>query len=272
MVDRVFSILHLSLVENKQPRFETFRGNREAWLRHALSQSFEFQGWGPKRLVWVPKSLQPDKILGLIQGQKPYSYHDAPSDGGGEKEDEFWQGAYLFLDPRHHDDGQKLAIENDVLGKPRALAVALFDHINGREDAPYNCVPELLFNEQDFWKFAKESGEVLKYIKFQFVVPNMWGLQSDLEEDLKDTGKETGSDHVDVTFKSKEGVRTNNERVQSAVAYAGRGAGIVTAKNLKGKKFSSASQPTTERIPGVDLDAPTIDAVNEVAKRILGRG
>lgn len=272
LVDRIFSILHLSLVENKQPSFTTFKGTRDQWLRFSLSKSFEFVGWGGKLLVWVPKGERDDLVFGLIQGKKPYSYHDAPIDGGAEKEDQFWQGAYVFLDPRHHDDGQKLAIENDVLGKPRALAKALFDHINMREDAPFNCLAKLTFDEKDFWKFSELSGGVLKYIKFEFVVPNMWGPQNDLEKDLKETGKETGSDQVDVTLRGENGVTTDNEKVRTAVAYAGRGSGVVKAKNMMGRRFSSATQPTTERVPKADLDGATEISVEGIARKVLGRG
>jgi hypothetical protein len=272
LIDRVFSILHLSLVERQQRDLLAFRGTREAWLREALKETFEFSGWGGKALVWVPKGQRNDLIYGLIQGKKVHSFHDAPSDGGAEKEEPFWQGAYLFLDPRHHDDGQKLAIENDVLGKPRTLAKALFDHINARPDNPYNCVAELTFDETDFWKFAKESGGILKYIKFEFVVPNMWGPQNDLEEDLKSTGKETGSDQVDVTLKGKDGVTTDNEKVRTAVAYAGRGAGVVKAKSRTGRRFSSSTQPTTKIVPKADLDQVTEAEVEGVARRVLGRG
>ena len=152
----------MSLIERKDPTFLSFRGTREEWLRKCLEESFEFPGWGGKTLVWVPKGERTDLIFGLIQGKKIHSYHDAPSEGGAEKEEPFWQGAYFFLDPRHHEDGQKLAIENDVLGQPRALAKALFDYVNQRQDVAYNCVAALTFDESDFWRFAEESGGILK--------------------------------------------------------------------------------------------------------------
>lgn len=271
MRDRVFSILHLSLVENKEPTFDSFSGSREEWLRFALKKPFEFQGRGGKLLYWVPKGARDDLIFGLIQGKKPHKYHEPPSAGGGEVEGDFWQGAFVFLDPRHHDDGQKLAVENDVLGRPRALAKALFDHVNSMVEAPYNCLAELVFNEDDFWRFAEESRGILRYIKFEFVVPNMWGPQNDLEEDLKETGRQTGSDSVEVTFRGKEGVRTENEKVRNGVAYSGRGAGVVKAKNLEGKRFSSVKEATQVSIPKEELDNPTEASVETAARRVLGR-
>ena len=76
----------------------------------------------------------------------------------------------------------------------------------------------------------------------------MWGPQNDLEEDLKSTGRETGSDQVDVTLKGKYGVTTDNEKVRTGVAYAGRGAGIVKAQNRSGRRFSSSTQAITKLV------------------------
>ncbi len=185
--------------------------------------------------------------------------------------DNFWQGTYLFLDPTHHEDGQKLAIENDVVGTPLSLALAIFNNINSRDEAPFSCIPKLIFKDQEFWKFAKESGQILRYITFKFAIPNMWSPQSDIEEDLKATGSDTGADTVEVSFKSEGGVRTDNDRVKAAVDYSRRGAGTVTAKNLEGKTFSSNNRAMTERVSADELLEPSDVKVSAVAKRVLGR-
>lgn len=264
--------MHLSLVEKSQASLLDFRGTREEWLRHSLQFEFSFRGWGGAEYVWVPKSRENYLIFGLIQGKKPYSFHDSPEEGGDEKQEEFWQGAYVFLDPQHHEDGQKLAIENDVLGRPQALAKSLFDHISAREDAPFNCIPELIFDESDFWRFAEESGNVVKWVKFEFVVPNMWGPQNDLEEDLRDTGRDTGSDRVDVTFKGKNGVKTESEKVRDGVKYAGRGAGRVKARNFQGMPFSSDLRPTTVVVDDHELVGTSEIGLQATAEKVLRRG
>lgn len=129
MVNRTFSLLHLSLIERQKLLFGQFEGTREAWLRFALRETFSFKGRGGRDLVWVPKRSEDGLVFGLIQGTSAFAHHESPAAGGAETSSDMWQGAYLFLDPSHHDDGQKLAIENDVLGAPRALAKALFDYL-----------------------------------------------------------------------------------------------------------------------------------------------
>jgi hypothetical protein len=269
---RVFSLLHLSLVPPVQASLLSFVGNREEWLRFALSKSFDFLGWGGAEYVWVPKSVDKGYIFGLIQGKKPYNFHAPPEDGGVEKEEDFWQGAFVFIDPKHHTEGQKVAIENDVLGRPQALAKSLFDHISSRDDAPFNALAELIFDESDFWVFAKESDNILDYVKFEFVVPNMWSPQNDLEEDLKETGKDTGSDRVDVTLRGKNGIKADSDRVRDGVKYASRGAGVIKAKNRAGKRFSSARRPTTVRVDDQELAVRDGFGIADAAKRVLGDG
>lgn len=272
MRDRAFNLLHLSLTQIREPNFDTFNGTRENWLRKSLSEKFNFIGRGGKDLVWVPKESSNHLIVGLIQGKKAHSFHEPPTSGGAETMDEFWQGAYLFLDPRHHEDGQKLAIENDVLGMPRSLANSLLGHINQMFDCPFVATAELIFDESDFWRFSEISGGKLKHIKFRFVVPNMWGPQNDLEEDLKETGVETGSEQVEVTLRAKNGVGTNNEKVKTGVSYASRGAGSVEARNMEGKKFSSRTKATVEYVPELDFENVTDVNLAGIGNRVLGDG
>lgn len=269
MVERTFSLLHLNLIGRQQELFDQFHGSREQWLREALKVEFTFSGWGGRELVWLPKRVDDGLIFGLIQGRSPYAHHESPNAGGGETISDMWQGAYFFLDPTHHDDGQKLAIENDVLGKPRALAKALFDHLNDRSDAPYTTIPELIFDENDFWRFSTDNGDILRYIRFRFVVPNMWGPQNDLDEDLKETGTETGAELVDVTFSAKSGVTTRNQKVRTAVEYTQRGAGEIRAKSLTGDSYSSNTKPTTKSVPNADLDDASDEAISAIAARVL---
>lgn len=270
MVERTFSLMHLNLIGRQRLLFGQFDGTREQWLRHALSEEFNFTGWGGRELVWLPKRVKDGLIFGLVQGRAHYSHHEPPSVGGAETSSEMWQGAYMFLDPTHHSDGQKLALENDVLGKPNALAKALFDHLNDREDAPYTIIPELIFDENDFWKFSSVNGDIMKYIRFRFVVPNMWGPQNDLDKDLQETGTETGAEKVDVTFSGQAGVTTHNQKVRTAVEYTQRGAGEIRARSMAGESFSSKSKPTVKSVPKADLDDATDDAVSAIASRVLG--
>ncbi len=155
----------------------------------------------------------------------------------------------MLLDPTHHENGQRIAVEIDEVGTPPALLSSLLAELNSKDYRPYTVEAEPVFDGNDFWRFAEQHSNVVRYIKFEFVVPNMWGAESALEKDLKDTGKETGAEKVKVQMEAQDGVSVKNKRITDGVKYAEKGAGVITAKSLSGKRFSSKRKPRTIVIP-----------------------
>lgn len=268
-----FTLFHLNLVPIDQLDLETKSGlSREDWLREALSKGFEFQHWGGGVLHWVPNKPVDECVLGLLERLRPHEHHRPPDEGGAEIVSDEWQGAYVLIDPTHHDEGQRVAIENDVVGEPRAMLKSLVTAINCRADRPYHIEIEPLFDASRFWAFSRRHDNVMRRIRFDFVVPNMWGTESDLEKDLQDTGKETGAQRVAVGFSSDDGVHTENDRVRDGVSYSEKGAGTINAVAMDGQRFSSTRKPRTSTIPGVDFGKElTLSIFKSLKGKILGR-
>jgi len=211
-------------------------------------------------------------IFGLLQRTRPHEFHKAPQEGGAEVVAEEWQGAYVLIDPTHHDEGQRVAVENDVVGQPRALLKSLVSALNDRNEAPYQIEVEPLFDASRFWSFARRHDNVLKSVTFDFVVPNMWGTETDLEKDLKDTGKQTGAERVTVGITGEHGVMVDNQKVRDGVEYAEKGAGTVRARALDGQRFYSTARARITRIPAVKAGgAALVDYFSKLRKKILGR-
>ena len=274
MADRRFTLFHFSMIPIVQTSI-TMRteDTREDWLRHALSNSFEFYHLGGATLHWVPQGAAEECVVGLIQKTKVHDLHEPPEKGGGEITTEEWQGAYVMVDPTHHDEGQRIAVENDVVGKPTALIKSLAKYLNAHDEAPYQIEIEPLWDASRFWAFAKLHDNLVKRIDFDFVVPNMWTTESDLDADLKDTGNVTGAERVTVGFRSEHGVSTNNQKVKEGVEYAERGAGNLSARALDGTRFSSTKTLLTSRIPAIKAGAETMVSYFSGLKRtILQRG
>lgn len=272
MQERKFFLFHLSLIPVREPTLETPRISRADWLRRILENGFEFPHRADKTLHWVPREGFNDLIFGVIEQKKPYSHHLPPSEGGRETISEQWQGAYVLLDPNHHDAGQRIAVEIDQVGTPKALLKSLLNHLNSLPDRPFTIKSDLIFDGRDFWKFSNDHSDILKYVTFKFAVPNMWGAENSLEEDLKATGTQTGADKVTVRMEAKDGIYTRNEKIENGVSYAERGAGEVTAKSLDGKRFSSVNKPQTTRMPKQEIGfEETRRMFEEFQLRILGR-
>lgn len=274
MAERAFTLFHFSMIPIAQTTFAMRRSDtREDWLRHALNDSFEFDHLGGSKLYWVPQGSADECILGLIQKTKIHELHEPPEKGGGEITKEEWQGAYVMVDPTHHDEGQRIAVENDVVGKPTALIKSLARYLNQRDEAPFQIEIEPLWDASRFWAFANAHDNVMKRIEFDFVVPNMWSTESDLDADLRDTGNVTGAERVNIGFRSHHGVSTDNTKVREGVEYAERGAGTLVARAMDGTRFRSTKTLLISRIPAFKADAEAMVRYFTGLKRtILQRG
>ncbi len=273
MTERKFTLFHLSLVPVQQTNFDMRLGDsREEWLRFALSEPFEFLHRGGGQLYWVPHGDIEETIFGIVQRTRSHGHHLPPDKGGTEVVTEEWQGAYVLLDPTHHDEGQRVAVENDVVGRPRALLRSLVSAINDRPDAPFQIEVEALFDATEFWAFARKHNHLMRRITFDFVVPNMWGTESDLESDLDDTGKQTGAERVKISMFGQHGVTTDNPKVRNGVEYAEKGAGTVSATAPDGTRFSSTRRPKVTKIPAFsEAGQPLKGYFHALKKRILSR-
>lgn len=269
--NRKFIVFHLSLIEVREPTFDTPKVTRENWLRECLFNQIEFSHRGNSSLVWVPQPDIDDCIFGIVQRKKPHLHHLPPRQGGQETVSVEWQGAYVLLDPTHHENGQRIAVEIDEVGTPSALLGSLLTHLNSKNDRPYTIEAEPIFDGNNFWRFAERHSNVVRYIKFEFVVPNMWGAESALEKDLKDTGKETGAEKVKVQMEAQDGVSVKNKRIIDGVNYAEKGAGAITAKSIDGKRFSSKNKLRTTLIPkDGDSSEETRESIIKHKDKVLG--
>jgi hypothetical protein len=267
-----FTLFHFSLVPIEQLDLETLTElSREAWVRLALSRPFSFHHRSESELHWVPREVSDDLIIGLLEKQRPHVAHRPPDKGGEEMVVEEWQGAWILIDPTHHDEGQRVAVENDVVGDPQAMLRSLVAAINHRSDKPYHIESEPLFDGSRFWTFSEQHNHLMRSVEFDFVVPNMWGTESDLEEDLKDTGEQTGAQRVRVGFDSEDGVRTQNTKVKEGVNYAEKGAGTIRARAMDGGRFYSNRQPLKTRLK-IEKDASLAEGfLRHVKDLVLGR-
>lgn len=248
--------------------------SREDWLRLAFSEAFKFSH-RKGECHWVPASTGTPIIAGNVVRLHPRRQHAAPEEGGYEIVSNEWQGAIVLIDPTHHDDGQKVSFERDeTIGKPRSVLQSMLAHVNAMPDAPYIIEPEPIFNQASFWAWAAAHENRLRSITFDFVVPNMWGSTTGLEEDLKEL-KEIGVAKARVTLsegKREDGIDATSQQVRDGVAYAARGGGEITAKAKNGDPYVSTDDAKTTRLPTTSADRNDgVGALTKWFQRLLGR-
>jgi hypothetical protein len=261
------------MVPIQQLDIETKIGmSREEWIRYVLSRPFQFSYRGGVELHWTPKGRLEESFYGLVQRQRAHSLHRSPDEGGDEIMTEEWQGAYVLVDPTVHNEGQRIAVENDVVGRPETLLKYLMAAINERIDAPYQTEFEPIFDADSFWSFVDEHGSKLKSIRFKFVVPNMWGTEKELERELQDTRDKTGAERVDIGLSSEHGVDARSDQVANGVEYAERGSGKIFARSMGGATYRSNDEPKRTEISYLnDIALMGENFLRDARKRILGR-
>lgn len=272
----VFELFHLSLLEKSQiSLFEIGpRPSREEWLRIAFGRRFMFEH-RRKKYHWVPAQAASDLIAGNVVRSHRRRHHKPPEEGATEIVSDEWQGAMIIIDPATHDDGQKVSFERDeTIGKPRSVLPSMLAYVNGLPEAPYVIEPKPIFDKASFWDWAAAHEYRLRRISFEFIVPNMFGSKSALDEDLRDLGK-SGVSRVRVQMDEgnrAEGIDAQNQQVRDGIEYAAQGGGDVTATAKNGDRFNSNKDAKTARLPTSSADATGgIQSLTKWFQRLLGR-
>lgn len=271
-MERVFEHFHLNMVESKQGDLLLSPLSRERWLRQLFTKRFEFQHLG-KTIHWVPHASETTFLLGTVERIKPRRQHRGPDEGAEEFTGEEWQGSLVIIDPEHRPDGQKLAFEYDRdVGQPNALLDSIVGYINSSPQQ-YTIVVKSLFNAETFRSFARKHGQVVKYVRFNFVVPNMFfGTSTSVDQGLRRIGAATKAQTVTLGLESDKGVQADSAEVEDALDYAEAGNASVTSKAMNGETYSSTSRRKTVRMQSIlNMAVDTKEAVKGWLSRALGR-
>ena len=272
-MNRIFEHFHLNLVMKDQPDLLGKALSREKWMRFIFSEGFSFHHRN-KTLHWVPHGDQTEMILGTIERRKVRTQHKGPDEGAAEFDGEEWQGSIVIIDPVHRKDGQKLAFERDKdVGEPNAILDSVVSHFNDQQEHPYTIVVRSLFDADTFRAFARRHGEVVRYVNFSFVVPNMFfGASTSVDQGLRRIGGSTGAQTVDLRLQSQEGVKADSPDVTDALAYAEAGNASVTAKAMNGDLYSSTSRRLTVKMQSIlNLAKDSKESVAKWLGQALGR-
>lgn len=216
---------------------------REAWLRHVFGARRPFRHYNGN-FAFLPEteiSQAPSNLIfGWIGRETRLAERTSPSEGFEPTEHLGWQAAFVVIDPTHHDDGQRIAIEsNDDIGKPRAILNSLVKSINADPEGSYFVTAYPLISENSFWDFAKSHHDKIKSITFDVAVPNMFNSSSEFEDELRSLRDKENVAEVKTTLESDGDLAYNTERMKDIVNYVERGAGELSAEASDGARYSS---------------------------------
>lgn len=227
---------------------------REDWIRKVFSERIEFFHRGSK-YHYIPHQSPIDVTEPLLFGRigrKVTAEENAPPEEGLEDvRRDSWKASSVVIDPRKHDDGQKLAMQSRKgVGAPFSVLKSLMFHISYNIiDAPYFVEIRPLTDPSGFWDFVEQNEGEITSITLEFIAPNMFGIGDRMDEEWEDLKANEHAVRATTTIENENGLNPNTERVKKAVDYASKGGGSVSARTRRGKRYNSKKRTRKVSIP-----------------------
>ncbi len=244
----------IRLVLNPESNLFGFAGNREEWLRLAFSDPFAFTH--RKQLYhYVPVHPDPqatESILSGRVGREISVRENEPPEAGLETVTrDAWTAARVFIDPRSHEDGQKVAFEATSVGVPLSVLRSLVEHVNKRVDVSYRIVPNPILSADSFREFLRSHPTDVVLVQFTLNAPNMFSDKSNVDEEMRAARDKLKAKKARITLASDQGMTLENPIIHQLAEYAAQGGGEIKAKTADNDGFSSRS-----KIENVNIDEP----------------
>lgn len=259
-----FELLRLSmLIRVQMDGFERQKPDktpytREEWLREIFAQRIAFTH-RRELFHYVPEMDIPggeagELIVGRIGRQIKVVENEPPDAGLHETERATWRAAMVLIDPRHHADGQKVAVEHiPQIGRPVSLFASLVTHINAGSE-PFMLEANAITNPQSFWNFVEAHQGDITSVTFEFIAPNMFGQTDDYDREMRDMKDKEKAQKAKLTIESEDGLNLKTERVKGAVNYAVRGGGMIKARTRRRQIYNSKDKAKKVTVPKSECD------------------
>ena len=202
-----YELIRLVLLQRDRELFSPpVPPTREAWLRRTFGVEIVFDHYGNEFHYLPEPDVPTPPVAGRIGRPRPVVENEPPEEGLHEVERESWIAAGIIIDPRTHDDGQKVAIEeNRQVGQPSSIFNSLIAKINERTGESYVIEANPIVDPETFWEFVRENRGEITSVSFDLFAPNMFGIRGDLDREMRE-------------LKEKEHVR----KAELTLAYQGR--------------------------------------------------
>jgi hypothetical protein len=203
-----------------------------------------------------------------------------PNEQFEETKEENWPYCeVLFNLNKDPDKGQKIAFEykSYIFSSPYEQLKIFADEINSHLMLTgYAISINPVTKEKKFWDLIKEHKGKIEKLSLSFNAPNLFGLKSSFNEELKEAQKEFNLTKTTVEFENPNGellIPENAELVKQGVEYITKGGGEYSIK-IKGhgrKVISSKNNIETKTFDFEELEviAGTPELLEIVLKKIF---
>lgn len=250
------------------------RHDRESWLRSIFSQKIAFTYFSTQ-FHYVPEVPSDDAddnlIVGRIGRQITVRENEPPDSGLHEMHRDTWRAGVFILDPRHHEDGQKAALEkNAAITDPLKILTALATAINLRQPPePYGLEVAAITEASTFWDFVNANRGRVTSVSFDLVTPNMFDGPENMDQELRAMRDNEHARRAKLSLENPDGLELNTDRIRGIVDYAAKGGGDIEARAKGRKSYNSRRKIRRAAVPVPDDDESLLAEVVEFAKKII---
>lgn len=228
--------------------------SREEWLRLYFSEARTFEH-RKTTFMYVPATDAPKLPLNLIVGyiarQRILPERTPPSAGFEPTEHGSWQGALLIIDPSHHDDGQKIAIEvRSEIGKPTSILKSLADGMQTSyvDPRPFDVQIHPIAEMFSFWRFAEAHEFQINWMNFDVATPNMFDGSDNLSRELRILRDRNRVNRLKTTITSDSTIDVQQDNIRDVVTYTELGAGSIKARTTANHVYNSKDHVKSDKI------------------------
>lgn len=247
---------------------------REEWLRSILSKAIPFTHRKGLYHYAPAAGLDPNIIVARIGRRTAVTENAPPEENLNEVTRTQWLASVVLIDPRHHDQGQKAAMEmKSKVGGPLPLLRSLAAKINSSDPPePYVLQVSNIAEEATFWTFVSANKGQIVEASFELIAPNMFAQENDFDKEMQALKDEVKIQKMRVDLQSDDGLNLNTKRVENTATYAAKGGGVIKAKTKSGKRFNSSTKSKKVSVPAAPKpkDGQLVETVVGWIKRSIG--
>lgn len=250
--------------------------NKNEILRNILKENTEFKN-GRSEMVYIQQSEFEGFIIGKI-GRKSSIKRSLPKQNDFEEEIEthYPNCNIIFFTGTNPNHGQRIAFEYDtrVFQSPENQIEAFEKAINPKLFSyGYSLSISPIFDIKEFWNIIESHRGRVEKLTFSYAVPNLFGLEDELSDELKGARRKYGATNAEIVFENKNGqliVPKEDELIKQSAEYTSRGGGEFKIK-VKGvqTEIKSGQRVKTKQIENVELSGNNSDDLKEILKTIF---
>ena len=233
--------------------------SRQHYLRSIFSKRIDFIH-RKNTLIYVHIGAHESDGRSLLLGRIGRSIDSVENAPPEEEFEEItrssWRASNVFIDTNDQPDGQIIVFQHHYnIGRPLPIAASLVDHANRQnQDSGWFIDINPITDKQSFWEAVhRHKGEITS-AEFNFSTPNVLGITSSLNQELKDKRERHNATNVTETLRNPSGkLDLTGQDVEDSVEYISRGGG--NAKLKAGQKILYNSKGA-EKVIEVKDDEP----------------